>query len=58
LKGSGDVDEAWIQNMIEQRKNAKATKDWKRADEIRDELKAKNIVLLDNKDGSITWKMQ
>jgi cysteinyl-tRNA synthetase len=58
LKGSGDVDEAWIQNMIEQRKTAKATKDWKRADEIRDELKAKNIVLLDNKDGSITWKMQ
>lgn len=57
-KGSGDVDEAWIQSMIEQRKTAKATKDWKRADEIRDELKAKNIVLLDNKDGSITWKMQ
>ena len=58
LKGSGDVDEAWIQSLIEQRKTAKASKDWKRADEIRDELKAKNIVLLDNKDGSITWKMQ
>lgn len=57
-KGSSDVDEAWIQSMIEQRKAAKASKDWKRADEIRDELKAKNIVLLDNKDGSITWKMQ
>lgn len=57
-KGSGDVDEAWIQGLIEQRKAAKASKDWKRADEIRDELKAKNIVLLDNKDGSITWKMQ
>jgi len=58
LKGSGDVDEAWIQGLIEQRKTAKAAKDWKRADEIRDELKAKNIVLIDSKDGSITWKMQ
>jgi cysteinyl-tRNA synthetase len=58
LKGSGDVDETWIQDLIEQRKAAKSSKDWKRADEIRDELKAKNIVLLDNKDGSIIWKMQ
>lgn len=58
LKGAGNVDEAWIQGLIEARKAAKASKDWKRADEIRDELKAKNIVLIDNKDGSISWKMQ
>jgi cysteinyl-tRNA synthetase len=58
LKGAGDVDEAWIQGLIEERKTAKATKNWGRADQIRDELKAKNIVLVDNKDGSITWKMQ
>jgi cysteinyl-tRNA synthetase len=58
LKGAGDVDEAWIQGLIEERKNAKATKNWARADQIRDELKAKNIVLVDNKDGSISWKMQ
>lgn len=58
LKGAGNVDEAWIQGLIEARKAAKASKDWKRADEIRDELKAKSIVLIDNKDGSISWKMQ
>lgn len=58
LKGAGDVDEVWIQGLIEERKTAKATKNWARADQIRDELKAKNIVLVDNKDGSISWKMQ
>ncbi|MFP5457446.1 MAG: cysteine--tRNA ligase [Bacteriovoracia bacterium] len=58
LKGAGAVDEAWIQGLIEERKSAKASKNWARADQIRDELKAKNIVLVDNKDGSITWKMQ
>ncbi|MBY0518689.1 MAG: cysteine--tRNA ligase [Bacteriovoracaceae bacterium] len=58
LKGSGDVDASWVEGLIEERKKAKSDKNWKRADEIRDELKAKNIVLIDNKDGSIAWKMQ
>lgn len=58
LKGAGDVDEVWIQGLIEERKAAKASKNWARADQIRDELKAKSIVLVDNKDGSISWKMQ
>jgi cysteinyl-tRNA synthetase len=57
LKGSGDVDEAWIQSLIEQRREAKSSKNWARADEIRDELKAKNIALVDNKDGTVGWKM-
>lgn len=57
LKGAGDVDTAWIQGLIEERKVAKETKNWTRADEIRDELKAKNIALVDNKDGSVGWKM-
>jgi cysteinyl-tRNA synthetase len=57
LKGADAVDEGWIQSMIEARKAAKLSKDWARADQIRDELKAKNIVLVDNKDGSISWKM-
>jgi cysteinyl-tRNA synthetase len=57
LAGSGDVDSAWVDGLIEERKTAKATKNWARADEIRDELKAKGVVLVDNKDGSISWKM-
>jgi len=35
----------------------KSSKNWARADEIRDELKAKNIALVDNKDGTVGWKM-
>lgn len=55
-QGAGGMDETWIQALIEERKVAKASKDWKRSDQIRDELKAKNIILLDNKDGTTTWK--
>ncbi len=52
------VDAAWIENLIEERKAAKASKNWTRADEIRKELAAKNIVLKDNPDGSSDWKVQ
>lgn len=57
VKGASDVDGAWVEGLIVERKTAKETKNWKRADEIRDELKAKNIVLIDSKDGTTTWKM-
>ena len=43
-----------IENKIEERKNAKADKNYALADEIRNELDAKGIVLLDSKDGT-TW---
>jgi cysteinyl-tRNA synthetase len=52
------VDAAWIEKLIEERKLAKAEKNWARADEIRKELTAKNIVLKDNPDGSTDWKIQ
>jgi cysteinyl-tRNA synthetase len=52
------VDAAWIEDLIEQRKVAKASKNWARADEIRNELTAKKIVLKDNPDGSTNWKIQ
>lgn len=51
------VDAAWIEGLIEERKTAKASKNWARADEIRKELTAKNIVLKDNPDGSTSWKV-
>ncbi len=51
------VDGVWIENLIEERKTAKAQKNWKLADEIRKELNAQNIVLKDNPDGSTSWKI-
>lgn len=52
------VDAVWIEDLINQRKVAKASKNWARADEIRNELTAKKIVLKDNPDGSTNWKIQ
>jgi cysteinyl-tRNA synthetase len=53
----GDVDdseESWIQQMIAKRAEAKASKDWGIADQVRDELAAKGIVLKDSPDGT-SW---
>ncbi len=47
-------DEAWIEEMIEKRKNAKKNKDFALADAIRDELKSKNIILQDTPQG-VKW---
>ena len=44
-----------IELLIEERQQARANKDFKRADEIRDILKEMNIELKDTKDGVI-WK--
>ncbi|MBI3541024.1 MAG: cysteine--tRNA ligase [Deltaproteobacteria bacterium] len=47
-----------ITSLIAERKTARLTKDWKRSDEIRDELLSKGILLKDNPDGSTTWETQ
>jgi len=49
------VDAAWVEKMIQERTDARKAKDWKRADEIRDELEKMNILLEDRPDGTI-WK--
>ena len=41
-----------IESKIEERNKAKADKDYKRADEIRDELKEKGISILDTREGT------
>lgn len=41
-----------IESKIEERNKAKADKDYKRADEIRDELKAKGISIFDTREGT------
>lgn len=47
----------WIEAMIQKRNEAKANKDWTSADAIRDELKAKGIVLVDTPQG-VQWKVE
>ena len=44
-----------IEMLIEERQNARKNKDFKRADEIRDELLNKGIILEDTREG-VKWK--
>ena len=46
----------WVEQMIEERAAARASKDFARADAIRDELAEKNIVLEDGAGGT-RWKV-
>ena len=55
LKGTNDGD-AEIEAQIQARIDAKKAKNWLLADQIRDELKAKNIILEDSPDGSTRWR--
>jgi cysteinyl-tRNA synthetase len=52
-----DVDAAEIDQLIAERKIAKDKKDWARADEIRDILSSKNIVVEDSEDGT-RWRIE
>ena len=51
-KAEAKVDEALIVAKIAERNEARANKDWAKADAIRDELDAMGIELLDRKDGT------
>ena len=51
----GDLDDAAIDALIEERNAARADKNFARADEIRDEL-ASQGVLLEDGSGGTTWK--
>lgn len=48
--------EAEIEELINERQQARKDRNFARADEIRDELKARGIILEDTKDG-VKWKM-
>ncbi|GGA75744.1 cysteine--tRNA ligase [Neiella marina] len=56
LQGDGDDEEvAHIEALIQQRADARASKDWAAADEARDALNALNIELEDGPNGT-TWR--
>ncbi len=58
-EGMKDValSEEHILNYIEERKTARAQKNWKRADQIREELLSKGVILEDNAQGTV-WKVK
>lgn len=53
---SASVDAARVEQMITERAEARKSKNWKRADEIRKELDKMNIQLEDRPDGTF-WKI-
>lgn len=55
--GSEDIDAAYIDKLIIKRNLAREEKNWALADQIRDELKALNVILED-KDGVTSWRFE
>ena len=52
-----DIDPLEIEKLIAERNSAREEKNWKKADEIRDYLSSKGIVLEDRPSGT-DWKAQ
>ncbi|GAB4416763.1 MAG: cysteine--tRNA ligase [Bacteriovoracaceae bacterium] len=56
LSGKGGDDQsAVIEGLIAERKSARASKDWAKADQVRDRLNELGVVVKDNPDGTVTW---
>jgi cysteinyl-tRNA synthetase len=56
-KASSGITEEEIQELIKERNSAREEKNWARADEIRDELDEKGIVLEDKTEGTL-WRVK
>nr|MCR5419079.1 cysteine--tRNA ligase [Lachnospiraceae bacterium] len=57
LKGEEELLDKEIEDLIEQRNEARRNKDFAKADEIRDGLKARGIILEDTREG-VKWKRE
>ncbi len=55
---SSAVSQDDIQKLIIERREARKSKNFKRSDEIRDQLAAQGIVLKDNPDGTTGWEVK
>lgn len=53
--GAAAVDVTWVERKIEERRQARIKKDYKRGDEIRGELLQKGIEIKDRPDGTTEW---
>jgi cysteinyl-tRNA synthetase len=56
LRPKRQVDEIEVRALIDARTTARAAKNWKESDRIRDELAAMGVVLKDSNDGT-TWEI-
>ncbi|MEA3291094.1 MAG: cysteine--tRNA ligase, partial [Pseudomonadota bacterium] len=54
---AGNLTAQEIDDLAAERNQARREKNWSRADEIRDQLKALNVVLEDKPDGATTWRI-
>jgi cysteinyl-tRNA synthetase len=54
-QAAGAITDSEVERLIAERQQARKTKNFKRSDEIRDELFARGVVLEDTKDG-VRWK--
>ena len=52
----GEVDPKQVEQLIAAREQARADKDWARADQIRDQLSAMKVVVEDGAGGS-SWRL-
>ena len=50
------VDPAWIESMIADRTAARKARDWQKADDIRKQLEAMNVIIEDRPEGTL-WRM-
>lgn len=55
LSGTSDTGDVEIEALLVERKEARATKNWGRSDEIRNRLNELGVVVKDNPDGSYSW---
>jgi len=46
-----------VEALLQERSDARTNKDWSRADEIRDQIKALGVVVKDTADGPV-WELQ
>ncbi len=59
LQKDNNIEESYILEQIELRKQAKKDKNWQLCDKIRDDLIAKfNVILEDSPDGEVKWKIK
>jgi cysteinyl-tRNA synthetase len=58
IRGEKAALEQKVEDLIAARSTARARRDWKESDRIRDELNAMGIELEDHKDGTTTWKVK
>ena len=52
------IDKLPVETLLDTRRAARAAKDWKESDRIRDELSTMGVTIKDNKDGTTSWEVK